>query len=160
MAIRSLNVPTVVGPLWVAQNGHGICLTRLGGDEAEFASYCEARLGERPTPDHDPAATEAVKARLDGDKPLDFDLSRCSPFQQRVLEALNQIPRGEVRTYRQLAEQIGQPRAMRAVGHALATNPIPVLIPCHRVIRTDGGLGGYTPRVENKGALLNWEGAL
>ena len=160
MAISFVSVDTEIEPLWIAKNGHGICLTRLGGTEAEFADHCEARLGERPTETSDPVLIKAVKARLGTDGPLEFDLSGCSPFQRQVLEALNQIPRGEVRTYRQVAEQLGQPQAARVVGHALATNPIPVLIPCHRVIRTDGGLGGYTPRLEMKSALLKSEGAL
>ncbi len=154
-----LAVDTVVGPLWIAQNGHGICLSRLGGSEGEFATYCLAQMGERPIPLSDSAVREAVNARLNSDQPLDFDLSRCSAFQRQVLEAVNRIPRGEVCTYRDVAAEIGRPLAVRAVGHALATNPIPVLIPCHRVLRSDGGLGGYTPRLETKSTLLNWEGA-
>jgi prevent-host-death family protein len=90
------------------------------------------------------------------------DLSRLGPFEREVLEALRRIPRGQVRTYREVARQIGAPGAARAVGAACARNPLPLLIPCHRVVRSDGGLGGYSLRggARLKQHLLRAEGAL
>ncbi len=85
-----------------------------------------------------------------------FDL--CSVFQQQVLRAVSAIPRGKVRTYQFIAKQIGKPKAARAVGRALATNPFPLIIPCHRVIRSDGKLGGYQGGLKMKKALLRKEG--
>ena len=72
-----------------------------------------------------------------------LDLSQGTAFQQAVWRAAQRIPRGEVLTYRKLAELIGRPRAARAVGNALAANPVPVLVPCHRVVASDGTLGGF-----------------
>lgn len=81
-------------------------------------------------------------------------------FQLLVWEALKTIPRGEVRTYKELAAMIGRPGSVRAVANACGKNPYPVIIPCHRVIRTDGGLGGYsgTGGIETKRKLLLEEG--
>ena len=93
--------------------------------------------------------------------PLDaVRLDLCSPFQQQVLRADHAIPRGSVSTYRLIAEQTGNPRGARAVGTAQATNPFPIVIPCHRVIRSDGALGGYGGGTEMKRRLLEREGVV
>lgn len=86
-------------------------------------------------------------------------LDRCSPFQQQVLRANHAIPRGKVSTYKLIATHLENPRAARAVGTALATNPFPIVIPCHRVIRSDGTLGGYGGGLEMKRKLLEMEGS-
>ncbi|MDR0811459.1 MAG: methylated-DNA--[protein]-cysteine S-methyltransferase [Paludibacter sp.] len=80
-------------------------------------------------------------------------------FQVAVWNALLAIPRGETRTYKQIAEQIGHPSAVRAVANAVGDNPVSYLIPCHRVIRTDGGIGGYRWGVEIKKRILKFENA-
>ena len=85
-------------------------------------------------------------------------LDLCSPFQQKVLRAEHGIPRGKVGTYQRTAEHLGHPRAARAVGTALAHNPFPVIVPCHRVIRSSGTLGGFQGGAEMKRALLEMEG--
>ena len=87
---------------------------------------------------------------------LDFGL--CSDFQHRVLLAEYGIPRGRVSTYSRIANHIGNLKASRAVGNALATNPFPLIIPCHRAVRSDGSLGGYQGGVEMKKRLLEMEG--
>ncbi len=86
-----------------------------------------------------------------------LDLEGYTAFQRRVWQATLKIPYGQTRTYSWIAEQIGSPRASRAVGAALAKNPIPIIIPCHRVIRNDGGLGGYGGGLEMKQSLLEME---
>jgi methylated-DNA-[protein]-cysteine S-methyltransferase len=86
------------------------------------------------------------------------DLDRCGPFQRAVLRAEHSIPRGRVRSYGGLARAIGCPTAARAVGRALATNPFPILIPCHRTIRKNGSLGGFGGGIPLKRALLEMEG--
>ncbi len=86
------------------------------------------------------------------------NLSRCSGFQQRVLRAEHGIPRGWISTYGQIALHLGSPGAARAVGHALANNPFPLFIPCHRAIRSGGDLGGFQGGLEMKRALLEMEG--
>lgn len=90
-----------------------------------------------------------------------LDLSGSTPFRRRVWKATMQIPYGEVRSYKWVAERIGKPSACRAVGHALAANPLPVIIPCHRVIRSDGrpgGFGGRKGNVQTKLMMLSLEG--
>ncbi|MBN2080445.1 MAG: methylated-DNA--[protein]-cysteine S-methyltransferase, partial [Spirochaetes bacterium] len=82
----------------------------------------------------------------------------CSPFQERVLRAEHGIPRGRVSTYQGIARHIGSAAAARAVGTALANNPFPIMIPCHRAIRFDGALGGYQGGVKMKQSLLQMEG--
>jgi methylated-DNA-[protein]-cysteine S-methyltransferase len=85
-------------------------------------------------------------------------LDLCSPFQQKVLRAEHGIPRGSVSTYQRIARYLGNGNGARAVGAALANNPFPVIIPCHRAIRSDGTLGGYQGGLEMKRALLEMEG--
>jgi methylated-DNA-[protein]-cysteine S-methyltransferase len=89
-----------------------------------------------------------------------LDWSALKPFQRAVLEAAQKIPFGETRSYGWIAKQIGKPRASRAVGQALRTNPIPIILPCHRVISGDGGLGGYAGGLSLKRKLLTLEGAI
>jgi methylated-DNA-[protein]-cysteine S-methyltransferase len=89
--------------------------------------------------------------------PLDFALS--TGFRRSVLEHLPQIAYGRTESYADVARTVGNPKAVRAVGSACATNPMPVVIPCHRVLRTDGTLGGYVGGPEAKAALLDLEAA-
>ena len=96
-------------------------------------------------------------------KPVTFDLamtnlSRCSTFQQRVLQAEHAIPRGRVSSYQRIARHLGVPKGARAVGNALAHNPFPLIVPCHRAIRSDGSLGGFKGGMAMKRALLLKEG--
>jgi O-6-methylguanine DNA methyltransferase len=85
------------------------------------------------------------------------DLSGLTGFDVSALQVAAAIPYGEVRTYKSIAEQLGSPEAARAVGHAMAINPVPIIIPCHRVIKTDGGLGGYLYGLDVKQDLLDLE---
>ena len=89
-----------------------------------------------------------------------LDIAGATSFEHRVWQAARAIPYGETRTYAWLAREIGQPRAARAVGHALGRNPIPIIIPCHRVVRSDGGLGGFSAGLDMKVWLLRLEGVL
>jgi methylated-DNA-[protein]-cysteine S-methyltransferase len=86
------------------------------------------------------------------------DLSSMQGFSRRVLQQTARIPFGSVITYRDVATRAGSPRAVRAAGNALGANPVPIVVPCHRVIRTGGGLGGYTGGLDRKEALLRLEG--
>lgn len=96
---------------------------------------------------------DSRRFRLDG-----VALELCSHFQRRVLIAEHRIPRGKVSTYGLIARHLGMPSAGRAVGRALATNPFPIIIPCHRAIRSDRSLGGYQGGIAMKRALLQMEG--
>lgn len=93
--------------------------------------------------------------------PLDeLDLSCITPFQEKVLRMEHCIPYGKVSTYARLAEKVGNPAAARAVGNALARNPFPLVIPCHRAVRSDGSLGGFQGGIELKRSLLEMEGVI
>ncbi|NLF40457.1 MGMT family protein [bacterium] len=108
------------------------------------------------------AEAERIGAFLSGDA-ITFSLEMvrmdlCTAFQQRVLRAEHAIPRGKASTYGLIAKHLGMPKSARAVGTALATNPFPLIIPCHRAIRSDGTLGGYQGGLAMKRALLEMEG--
>ena len=119
----------------------------------------------------DPGAVEANPPRAWADRipraleegrpgSLPLDLSEVTPFRQSVLGVAATIPRGEVRSYGWLARHVGKPGASRAVGSAMASNPVPLIVPCHRVVRSDGYIGAYSlGGPENKWALLRHEGA-
>ena len=114
-----------------------------------------------------PAMLDEVRRELDEyfeqgrrrfEVPVDYSLTRG--FTAKVLRATARIPFGSVATYRDVAGRAGNPRAYRAAGNALGSNPIPIVVPCHRVVQTGGGLGGYTGGLERKEFLLRLEGAL
>ena len=108
------------------------------------------------------AVAEQIAAFLTGDAiRFSMNIARldlCSPFQQKVLRAEHGIPRGSVSSYQRIANHLGHARSARAVGTALARNPFPIIIPCHRAIRSDGTLGGFQGGLEMKRALLEMEG--
>ena len=108
------------------------------------------------------AVAAAIKAHLEGEDvvfTLDIvDFTLCSTFQQTVLRAEHGVPRGSVSTYKLIAAHLGIPKGARAVGNALANNPFPLIVPCHRVIRSDKHIGGYGGGIEMKRALLEREG--
>jgi methylated-DNA-[protein]-cysteine S-methyltransferase len=89
---------------------------------------------------------------------VEVDLSRLQGFGRKILRQTARIPFGSVATYRDMATRAGSPGAVRAAGNALGANPVPIVVPCHRVVRTGGGLGGYTGGLERKVALLELEG--
>jgi methylated-DNA-[protein]-cysteine S-methyltransferase len=118
-----------------------------------------AECGSCPRIDRMASAIERCLAA----EPVTFDLrvldiGLCSSFQEKVLRAEHAIPRGSVSTYARVARHVGAPQAARAVGRALATNPFPIVIPCHRAVRSDGSLGGYRGGIPMKRALLEMEG--
>lgn len=108
------------------------------------------------------AVATAIGAFLEGENirfSLDIArLSSCSPFQQSVLRAEHRIPRGSVSTYQLIASHLGKPNGARAVGNALASNPFPIIVPCHRAIRSDRSLGGFQGGLNMKRGLLRSEG--
>lgn len=153
---------TAAGPLQVAFNQHGVSASALTGDPAAFVARFEHRFGRSAFLIEDlPSAfgtrlTRALESGRVGRLPL--DLRSVTPFQRTVLEVVAHIPPGEVRPYGWVAREAGNPGASRAVGSTMARNPIPVLVPCHRVVRSDGHLGNYLFGLEAKTALLEAEG--
>ncbi|MSQ23915.1 MAG: MGMT family protein [Chloroflexi bacterium] len=160
MTLSYLVTETSAGPLFVAYRERQICMSMLASDAEHFRSECHRRLGDRPDAADDSILRRKVDARLLGDHPLDFDLSPYTDFQRSVLQAVAAIPRGQVRSYGDVAAEVDHPGAARAVGEVMRTNPIPVLIPCHRVVRAGGAPGNYSPRPEIKRQFLIEEGAL
>jgi methylated-DNA-[protein]-cysteine S-methyltransferase len=163
-ALHFTSLAAPLGDVYVAYSDRGIAYLDLAAGDAAFRRTVRARFGVDAPRDPQPPADllDSLRAFLADFAwyPGPVDLTRVGPFQRRVLEQLRRIPRGEVRTYRAIAGEIGHPGATRAVGTACARNPVPLVIPCHRVVRSDGGLGGYSLRggVALKRRLLEQEG--
>lgn len=146
--------------LLLAATQTGICFLALGDDDGKLHSSLEREFPKAAalTPDADavqPGMT-AVLELLDGRRPdasLSLDV-RATAFQRHVWQTLRAIPAGQTRSYGDLAAQLGLPGGQRAVARACAANPVAVIVPCHRVLRADGGLGGYRWGVARKTALL------
>ncbi len=157
--IRFATAPCVLGLLLLAATERGVCSVMLGDEPAALEQLLREQFSAaKLVPDASgmaehmaavlAATTEHAAA---GDLPLDL---RATAFQARVWQALRQIPRGQTRSYAQVARAIGQPSAVRAVARACATNPVAIAVPCHRVIGSDGSLTGYRWGVERKKKLL------
>jgi methylated-DNA-[protein]-cysteine S-methyltransferase len=155
-----------VGPVFVALTDEGVVAVDFADSERAFVQSMRARMGAVPvrSPEKAGEAARQLREYLSGKRTrftLPLDLRWMSDFQREVLLAAAQIPCGQVTTYGQLARRIGRPGAARAVGQALGHNPIPIILPCHRVLASDGSLGGYSGRhgVRTKAHLLRLEGA-
>ncbi len=165
VAYATLDSP--VGQLLVAATEHGlVTVVYLDGDAldpalAELANRISPRVLAAPRR-LDPARRELDEYFAGGrtafDVPLDWQLTRG--FGRRVLQATARVPFGAVSSYRDVAAAAGSPRGSRAAGNALGTNPLPIIVPCHRVLRSGGALGGYTGGLERKRTLLSLEGVL
>jgi methylated-DNA-[protein]-cysteine S-methyltransferase len=154
------------GQLLLAKTQRGLVRVGLPNQDAdellvELADRVSPRVLEAP------AELDEVRRELDlyfageldrFDLPLDWQLS--GGFRQRVLRAINRIPYGQTRSYTEMARRAGNERAVRAAGTACGSNPIPLVVPCHRVLRTSGALGGYGGGLPMKQALLELEGGL
>lgn len=161
-AIRFTVVPSALGLLLVAATDRGVCRISLGDAAGSLERDLRTEFSAATiTPDRGglTAWVQAIVRHLEGrashlDLPLDI---RATAFQQRVWAALRKIPCGATRSYHAVAKAIGQPSATRAVARACATNPVAIAIPCHRVVREDGKLGGYRWGIERKRQLLERE---
>jgi O-6-methylguanine DNA methyltransferase len=151
---------TVLGPLYMAWNRLGVSAAMRADSAVEFEEWFGDEIG-RPLVRVEPPADMAAKVedQLRGTRRMQFDLRGLTPFSQAVLRKTLEIRRGEVRPYSWVAREIGHPAAVRAVGTALANNPIPYFIPCHRVVRSDGVIGNYGGGgPEAKKQILSLEG--
>jgi methylated-DNA-[protein]-cysteine S-methyltransferase len=164
VAYGSMDSP--VGELLVAVTERGLVRVAFASEPGdEVLEELAARVSPRVL--RLPGRTDAVRRELDEyfagerrrfDLPLDWSLVRG--FAQGVLRATAGVPFGAVTTYRQVAEAAGSPRASRAAGNALGSNPIPIVVPCHRVLHSGGGLGGYAGGLDRKRYLLSLERSL
>lgn len=159
--IYTHELPTPLGPMLAAADASG-ALVRLSFRDGAYARDPLAGLGATtPAPERLARVAEQLDAYFRGEL-REFDLPlapRGTPFQQRVWDELRRVPYGGTVTYRELAARVGRPAAARAAGRANATNPLPVVIPCHRVVGVDGSLTGYAGGIHFKRALLTLEGA-
>ncbi|CAI2718222.1 methylated-DNA--[protein]-cysteine S-methyltransferase [Nitrospina watsonii] len=154
-----------VGLLGIAATDQGICNIRAAqNSERQFVRYLD-EVYARPA-GHNPKrlqpALDQLTAYFEGrltEFDCRLDISSGTPFQQQVWQQLQTIPFGETRSYGWLAEQLSNPQAHRAVGNANGRNPVPIIIPCHRVIQANGNLGGYTGGLHIKEFLLDLEHA-
>jgi O-6-methylguanine DNA methyltransferase len=159
-------VSTRLGPVYVACTEYGLARMQIGGSAAAWRRQLRNFFS---TPaEKQPSAVRRmviqIREYLNGKRRTfrgRIDWRGMSPFQRRVLRAAMRIPYGRTSTYGKIAKSVGNPRAARAVGRALGANPIPLVIPCHRVVASDGGLGGYSAAggVSVKRKLLRMEGA-
>jgi methylated-DNA-[protein]-cysteine S-methyltransferase len=152
-----------LGPLWLAVGPRGVVAVHYGAEPPDSELR---RIVSRYGPGvlREPRRVDPLKRELDdyfGRRRTRFDvpvdLSALTPFQRRILSATRRIPFGKFATYREIATRAGTPAAARAAGGALGANPVPIVVPCHRVIASDGTLGGYTGGLETKRFLLTLE---
>lgn len=165
-AVTVSHVDTPIGRLLVAATPKGV--VRIGFPEEEPSVILESLARSLHGVDLEEGELSSVAAELKGYFAGGLqrfrsrvDLSLVAPgFQRRVLAATAAIPYGKTATYGEMAEEAGSPRGARAAGNALNSNPVPLLIPCHRVVPASGGIGGYAGHEEQKAALLRLEGAI
>jgi AraC family transcriptional regulator of adaptative response/methylated-DNA-[protein]-cysteine methyltransferase len=151
-----------LGRLLVATTERGVCRITLGSDDAALERDLRDEFSAAEVARDDGALADTIAEvlrRIDGCSPaldLPVDL-RGTAFQLQVWRELTRIPRGETRTYREVAESVGKPQAARAVGNACGSNPTAIVVPCHRVVASDGGLGGFGWGLDRKRVLLDNE---
>jgi O-6-methylguanine DNA methyltransferase len=151
---------SVLGRVYVAWNRLGVSAAMRAPSAEEFEAWFRKEIGRGVARVAPPAELAArIEDELSGKRRMKFDLRGLTPFSRAVLLKTLTIPRGQVRPYGWIAREIGHPAAVRAVGTALANNPIPYFIPCHRVIRSDGVIGNYGGGgPEAKKSILTLEG--
>jgi AraC family transcriptional regulator, regulatory protein of adaptative response / methylated-DNA-[protein]-cysteine methyltransferase len=163
MQIAYSVVPSPFGRLLVGTTVNGVCAVKLGDSDPVLTAALREEYRAAEIREGEPARADWVQAivkHLEGASPaLDLPLDvQATAFQWKVWRALQAIPYGETRPYAEVARAIGRPRAVRAVARACATNPVALVVPCHRVVQTGGGLGGYRWGAERKQRLLDKEG--
>lgn len=158
------SIDSPIGTIYIAATPAGICAVSISVNEETFLSEIK-KLGE---PEKNDTRFNEIKKDFQGylsGESIDFkryalDISIGTEFQRKVWKKLIEIPYGETRSYKWLAEKVGYPKGFRAAGGANGKNPIPIIIPCHRIINSDGTLGGYSGGVWIKEWLLELEGAV
>ena len=164
LTIRYATFRFPIGHILLGTTERGVCAVKLGNAPAALLRQLEQEFAQAELIADEKAlapAAQALRAWFDGDDSLErlpLDI-RGTVFQRRVWDALRRIPRGETRSYQEIARAIGAPRAVRAVGSACGANPVALFVPCHRVLRSDGSLGGYAWGLERKQTLLGIEKA-
>jgi methylated-DNA-[protein]-cysteine S-methyltransferase len=162
---RFSRMESPLGPLLVAVSEDGVCEVSFARNDGESSFHRDLRQrGFEPVEDGAEVGPVIQQLneyfsgqRVQFDLPVDF--SGMTPFTRTVLSATSAVPFGGLSTYQEIARRIGRPKATRAVGNALGRNPIPIIVPCHRIVRSDASIGGYTGGLDIKQHLLSLEGA-
>ncbi len=159
------SMPSPIGDLYIAVSDEGICEIAFGRRGIERFLTTLERRGYQPVSDQEAIdeASQQLREYFSGRRHIfdvPVDLSGVTPFTQDVLRAAAEVPFGQLVTYTDIARSIGRPRATRAVGNALGRNPVPVIVPCHRIVRSDRSIGGYTGGLDIKERLLTIEGTM
>ena len=162
MALQQIATPCSLGWFIAAATGEGLCFLALGDDPDDLRAELEQRFAPvrliEPSPAFRSTVTELAAVIEDPSQTLNIPLDlHGTPFQKQVWRELAAIPAGTTITYKELAQRVGHPAGSRAVANACGSNPVAILLPCHRVIRSDGSLGGYRGGTERKKALLTRE---
>ncbi len=158
-------IESPLGPLYIAAGAQGLCNLDFGVNQEAFVGGLDPLARTEQNAEALTPVAQQLRAYFAGERiqfDLPLDLERLTPFQLAVLQTARRIPPGMTWTYGQIAEAMGKPRASRAVGQALGRNPVPIVIPCHRVVASDGSLGGYSGGggLKSKRFLLTLEGAM
>jgi len=162
-SIAYCSFSTPLGTVLVAATARGVCTIKLGDDATTLRKLLAEEFSEAELVE-DAGSMKGVREKILGFVAGDQSLAkvpvdvRGTVFQRKVWDELRRIPAGETRTYQQIARAVGAPLAVRAVGSACGANPVALLVPCHRAVRTDGGLGGYAWGLSRKKRLLDLEG--
>jgi AraC family transcriptional regulator of adaptative response/methylated-DNA-[protein]-cysteine methyltransferase len=162
MQIVYSTIASPIGHVLVAATEHGVCSVKIGASDASLVNELKREYpGAEIVSSHSPRSewVKAIAKHLRGDEPaLDLPIDvQATAFQWKVWRALQRIPYGETRAYAEVAKSIGKPKAVRAVARACATNPVALVVPCHRVVPSAGGVGGYRWGSDCKERLLTSE---
>lgn len=157
---KRISLPKI-GAVWVATTRHGICTIKFGGSQSAFVRSLPEIVRWTKGKHVQTGVLKWLRgfASGRGAQPRGgIDLKGGTPFQRKVWRAIARIPRGETRSYSWLARAVGRPKAVRAAANACGANPIPIFIPCHRVVASDGSLGGFSGGIAIKRKMLRLEG--
>ena len=150
-----------IGRIRIAATGRGVCRLTFGGTKSALLASLPRSIEWSDGARLMASALRELAAYAKGERTkftAKLDLSSGTPFQQRVWRVISSIPWGETRSYAWLAAKIGKPKACRAVANACGRNPVPIIIPCHRVIASDGSIGGFSCGIGMKRKLIELEG--
>ena len=159
--LSTFTLDAPIGKLRCAATPDGLALVAFPGTPWDAPLARLAQIHGPPRADEKHAAARELRSYFAGrlhEFTVPVDLVLATPFTREVLTALRSVPRGSVTTYGALAAQLGRPRGARAVGGAVGRNPVPVVVPCHRVVASGGGLGGFSGGLAKKRSLLRLEG--
>ncbi|MBT3181332.1 MAG: methylated-DNA--[protein]-cysteine S-methyltransferase [Deltaproteobacteria bacterium] len=147
-----------IGPIWIAKTSKGICRLSFGGSKSSFLKALPQSINWIESDTHLKNDTKLISSLIDGEKEkIAIELIEGTTFQRSIWQKIKSIPFGKTKSYTWLAAAVGSPKAYRAAANACGANPIPLIIPCHRIIASDGSIGGFSSGITLKRRLLKNE---